>query len=245
MLLGKLYKERNLISSAVSSFKDALGINPLALEAVLSLIDLSVPLNEITAIVEQYDEGKMSWIRSFITSAEHAKRKEEKEAMKICKDMYGEYPDNISIQLLTARMQSELNQKTSAIYTYKRIRALDPNCLDQMDEYAGLLRGEENVDELNRLTHELISVDANRAECWVAVALYSDLKGEKEKALGFVEKAISINKRHVYAYHLKGTILLSLNQAQAAVDAHFKGYALKMDIAAFKGLVKANLCIPK
>jgi hypothetical protein len=40
------------------------------------------------------------------------------------------------------------------------------------------------------------------------VALYSKLKGEKEKALRFVDKALQYDKRHIPAYHLRGSVLL-------------------------------------
>ena len=104
---------------------------------------------------------------------------------------------------------------------------------------------EENEDDLNRLTNELIAVDSHRPEAWVAISLYCDLKGEKEKALTFIEKALTLSKRHVHAYHVKGNLLLQLNKPDAAVRSHFKGYALKVDIQAFKGIIESNLKIPK
>ena len=40
----------------------------------------------------------------------------------------------------------------------------------------------------SRLANELLSADPNRAEAWVVMALYSEVRGEKEKAASFVDK---------------------------------------------------------
>jgi hypothetical protein len=34
----------------------------------------------------------------------------------------------------------------------------------------------------------MLQISSRRPEPWVAVALYSEMKGEKDKALGFVDK---------------------------------------------------------
>ena len=170
-----------------------------------------------------------------MAAQELGNKKEEKEALKVYQDLTSNFPDNISVLLRTASTQFCLRQNQSSIYTYQKIRNLDSNCVDQMDEFAQLLRIEEKGDDLNRLCHDLISVSPFRPETWVAVALYSDLKGEKDKAVEFLDKAISLNRRHVYAYHLKGSLLLELNRAEDAATAHFKGYMLKCELVAFEG----------
>jgi hypothetical protein len=59
-----------------------------------------------------------------------------------------------------------------------------------MDFYAVLLRQKGAAPHLNTLAHKLMSVDTRRPEPWIAVALHSDLKGERERALVFADKAV-------------------------------------------------------
>jgi anaphase-promoting complex subunit 7 len=106
-------------------------------------------------------------------------------------------------------------------------------------------RGANSGLDLNSLVHELLQIDDKRPEPWVAVALYSKMKGEKEKALRFVDKALQYDKRHIPAYHLRGSLLLSLGRADHAVVAYFQANALHRELISFKGLVDAYLAVPK
>ena len=65
---------------------------------------------------------------------------------------------------------------------------LDPFCLDFMDVFASVIKSMGNELELNRLAHQLLSIDKSRPEPWNTVAMYTDMKGQKARALQFVEK---------------------------------------------------------
>lgn len=47
-----------------------------------------------------------------------------------------------------------------------------------------------SANPLVRLANELLSTDPRRAEAWVVIALYSQVRGEKEKAVSFVDKVL-------------------------------------------------------
>jgi hypothetical protein len=57
-----------------------------------------------------------------------------------------------------------------------------------MDEYAMLLRSRGEHMDLNRLVHELISIDATRPEVWVAAAVYWEMRDDKIRALTYADK---------------------------------------------------------
>lgn len=46
------------------------------------------------------------------------------------------------------------------------------------------------MNSLVRLANELLTADPRRAEAWVVIALYSQIRGEKEKATSFVDKVL-------------------------------------------------------
>ena len=58
-----------------------------------------------------------------------------------------------------------------------------------MDIFAAALFKLDNRSELNKLAHDLITTDSNRHEGWLAVAMFTALKEDGDRALSFVEKA--------------------------------------------------------
>lgn len=114
-----------------------------------------------------------------------------------------------------------------------------------MDYYAVLLRQKSAGPLLNSLAHKLMSVDQKRPEPWVAVALYSDLKGDRDKAMALVDRALQLDRQHVLAYHVKGTLLLSMGRVDSAIAAFLEASELQKDVHSFKGLVDAYLAAHK
>ena len=55
----------------------------------------------------------------------------------------------------------------------------------------------------------------------MAIALYTELRGDREKALHFVEKALVLSPRHVLALQLKGDLLVQLNKPEHAIISFF------------------------
>ena len=82
---------------------------------------------------------------------------------------------------------------------------------------------------------------AQRPETWVAIALYTELRGERDKALHFVEKALVLSPRHVLALQLKGGFLLHLNKPEHAIISFFHAKELRKDLRSYKGLVDAYI----
>ena len=59
-----------------------------------------------------------------------------------------------------------------------------------MDEYALLLRSKSDHSELKRLVHDLLNIDAECPEVWVASAIYWDMRNDKERAATYVDKVV-------------------------------------------------------
>ena len=114
-----------------------------------------------------------------------------------------------------------------------------------MDYFAVLLRHKGTSGSLNSLAHRLMMIDQRRPEPWIAVSLYSDMRGDREKALSLVDQALQSNPNHVLGYHIKGTLLLSMGRADHAMQAFMHANQLQKDIHSFKGLVDAFLALHK
>lgn len=168
-------------------------------------------------------------------------------AITLFGDLEKQFPSNLHVLLNIGKLQQELMEYQEALYTFKKARITDEFNLKHMDLYALVLqqRGGPSTLELNKLVHELLAISEQRPEPWVAVALYSKAKGEKEKGLSFLDKALQFDKRHILAYQLRGSLLMSLGRADHAVVAYFQANALHRELASFKGLVEAYLAVPK
>ena len=67
---------------------------------------------------------------------------------------------------------------------------------------------------------------------------YCEMKGEQDKALTLVEKAIKLRPTYQNAYLLKGALLLS-NRPTEALQTFYLAYEISADLDAVRGLVEA------
>lgn len=105
-----------------------------------------------------------------------------------------------------------------------------------------ILRKRGCAQELNELVYQLIRKNPDAPETWVAVALYNDHTGQKEKALEYVERALSLDDNHIGAHIVKSRVLFSIAETDSAVLSYRKAYQIrKGDMAVFEGLVEAYL----
>lgn len=67
------------------------------------------------------------------------------------------------------------------------MRSLDPYVITYMDEYAMLLKTKSDYTKLNKLVHDLLSIDPMRPEVFVALSVLWGRKDERG-ALSYAEK---------------------------------------------------------
>jgi hypothetical protein len=100
----------------------------------------------------------------------------------------------------------------------------DGELVDFQDYHAVLLRQRAAAPELGRLAKRLMDQTAGkRPEPWVAASLHADLRGDKERALAFVDKATAVDPAHVLTYHVKGTYVRACVCVRVCVCV--RGYA--------------------
>lgn len=70
-----------------------------------------------------------------------------------------------------------------------QVRSIDPYLVTYMDEYAMLLKIKSDHSKLNKLVHDLLSIDPTRPEVFVALSALWERKDERG-ALSYAEKVV-------------------------------------------------------
>ena len=73
--------------------------------------------------------------------------------------------------------------------------------------------------DLFKLAQDLLAADPQRPEPWLTVALCAD---DDAKALGIVDKAITLNSRHARSHLMRGELLLKLGKTEQASQAYYQ-----------------------
>jgi len=253
MMLGRLNQQSEVERAAISAYKEVLKANPWAIEAVLALQELGAnsphaweALDSLNLAQtwqgDQAGEPSAPWLTEALDANRQAEMHDHRGALEGYSQLSSQYPNNVQLMLSTAKSFMLLGNYEDAQKTYAAVRTVDECNLDGMDLYAStIIRGGGDAEDLNSLARETMEIDNQRAEPWTTAALYSDLKGDKEKAVMFAEKAITVDKRHVCSYVVYGYLCLSLGRVDKAITAYRMAHRIKREILVFQGLVEAYL----
>ena len=121
---------------------------------------------------------------------------------------------------------------------------IDPSRMEGMDYFAMAKRYRGSPVEFSALTHKFMKQGQGmRIEGWVAAALYNDMRGDKNKALICIEKALSIDNQNIPALQIKGALALTIGKTEMAISSFSECNALRKNLSCYKGLVDSYLSI--
>ncbi|KAF8387893.1 hypothetical protein HHK36_026555 [Tetracentron sinense] len=167
-----------------------------------------------------------------------------KGGLELFTELLQRFPNNVHILLEIAKVEAIIGKNDEAIMNFEKARSFDPYIVSYMDEYAMLLKMKSDHSKLNKLVHDLLSIDPTRAEVFVAMSVLWERKDERG-ALAYAEKSIRIDERHIPGYIMKGNLFLSLNRPDAAVTAFRGAQELRPDLRSYQGLVRSYLALSK
>ncbi|TPX45796.1 hypothetical protein SeLEV6574_g03651 [Synchytrium endobioticum] len=219
--LADIYERLREYSSAIMCHKAIIGQYPDATEPFLALLRLKVPFEE----VEQILPDPTSWSGAYIVAHQDRRYQDYKKAKDGFRILERNFKNNIDLCYHIAECEMESGHDLQAL-----------------DKYAALLREQEKATAVNQLAQTVFSIADDRPECWLVLAHHSELKGDKEKALFYVNTAVDIAPMYPEAHYLKGLLLQKM-----AVDdkARNKMDSAKVSFAdALKSFRKANEICP-
>ncbi|KAJ3021241.1 UNVERIFIED_CONTAM: Anaphase-promoting complex subunit 23 [Siphonaria sp. JEL0065] len=129
-------------------------------------------------------------------------------------------PHSTSIKLAEASMFYHHQDHPSSIHLFSQVYAENPSLLDKCDEYANALYVLEDGPVLSHLAHRCTQIDEYRPETCIAVANYYSIRGEHEKAIAYLKRAVVLDKGNSLPWTLIGHEYLELKNQAAAIEVY-------------------------
>ncbi|XVF05147.1 hypothetical protein REPUB_Repub05bG0146800 [Reevesia pubescens] len=165
--------------------------------------------------------------------------------LELFAELLQRFPNNIHRLLEMAKVETIIGKNDEAIMNFEKVRSIDPYVVTYMDEYAMLLKMKSDYSKLNKLVHDLLSIDPTRPEVFVALSVLWERKDERGLYLMLKRLSIKIDERHIPGYIMKGNLLLSLKRPESAVMAFKGAQELRADLRSYQGLVHSYLAFFK
>ncbi|XP_020885792.1 anaphase-promoting complex subunit 7 isoform X2 [Arabidopsis lyrata subsp. lyrata] len=254
ILMAKLHRNSGYNRGAIAFYKECLRQCPYVLEAVIGLAELGVSAKDIISSFTQTSNrsAKVSldqidptrWLQRYVEAqccvASHA----YKGALELFAELLQRFPNNLHLLTETAKVEAIIGKNDEAIMRFEKVRSIDPYTTTSMDEYAMLLQIKCDYSRLNKLVHDLLSIDHTRAEVFVALSVLWERK-DARTALSYAEKSIRVDERHIPGYIMKGNLLLQAKRPEAAAIAFRAAQNLRSDLRSYQGLVHSYLAFGK
>ncbi|OAY27779.1 anaphase-promoting complex subunit 7 [Manihot esculenta] len=254
LLMAKLYRNSRHNRFAVACYKECLRHCPYVLEAIIALAELGAAAKDIISTFSQassrsgrapFDHVDSNrWLQRYVEAQCCIASNDYKGGLEFFGELLQRFPNNLHILLEIAKVEAIIGKNDEAIVNFEKVRSLDPYVVTYMDEYAMLLKTKSDYSKLNKLVHDLLSIDPTRPEVFVALSVLWERKDERG-ALSYAEKSIRIDERHIPGYIMKGNLLLSLKRPEAAVVAFRGAQELRPDLRSYQGLVHSYLAFSK
>uniref|UniRef100_H2UTH9 Anaphase promoting complex subunit 7 n=2 Tax=Takifugu rubripes TaxID=31033 RepID=H2UTH9_TAKRU len=187
MMLANLYKKAGQERSAVTSYKEVLRQCPLALDAIIGLLSLSVKGAEVASMT-------MDVIQTG-----------------------GAILYNVDLLVSLADVYFRASDTKNAILKFEQAQMLDPYLIKGMDVYGYLMAREGHLEDVEVLGGRLFNISDQHAEPWVISGCHSFYSKRYSRALYLGAKAIQLNSNSVQALLLKGAALRNMGRVQEAI----------------------------
>jgi len=249
MALGKFYaKDGKKPKPAIAAFKAVLAEMPCNIEAISYLVKLNMDGPDVLAFLTETCRDRTdaslytnnNWLLAIAKSCIN-KRQCEFDA-KHNAVLLETFPNNVWLMALLAQTATQSEHAEEALRLYRQMRLVDSTAVEGLEEYGLLLTEKAKIEELVKLTDEVLSVNSQRPTGWLLAAMYCEAKNEHEKALNFVDKAIRIDPC-APCFRIKGRILLSNGNVDAALHEYSLAISAEGDLSSYAGKIRAYMTV--
>uniref|UniRef100_A0A8C3BHP7 Anaphase promoting complex subunit 7 n=1 Tax=Cairina moschata TaxID=8855 RepID=A0A8C3BHP7_CAIMO len=225
MMLANLYKKAGQERSSVTSYKEVLRQCPLALDAILGLLSLSVKGAEVASMTMNVIQSipNLDWLSVWIKAYAFVHTGDNTRAINtICSlEKKSLLRDNVDLLGSLADLYFRAGDNKNSILKFEQAQMLDPYLIKGMDVYGYLLAREGRLEDVENLGCRLFNISDQHAEPWVVSGCHSFYSKRYSRALYLGAKAIQLNSNSVQALLLKGAALRNMGRVQEAI-IHFR-----------------------
>ncbi|KPP69091.1 anaphase-promoting complex subunit 7-like [Scleropages formosus] len=225
MMLANLYRKAGQERSAVTSYKEVLRQCPLALDAIIGLLSLSVKGAEVASMTMDVMQSvpNLDWLSVWIKAYAFIHAGENLRAINtICSlEKKSLLRDNVDLLVSLADLYFRAGDTKNAILKFEQAQMLDPYLIKGMDVYGYLMAREGHLEDVEVLGGRLFNISDQHAEPWVISGCHSFYSKRYSRALYLGAKAIQLNSNSVQALLLKGAALRNMGRVQEAI-IHFR-----------------------
>ncbi|KAJ3003858.1 hypothetical protein NUW54_g5089 [Trametes sanguinea] len=170
------------------------------------------------------------------------------------------FPRSMWIMALRGNVLYYLHDFTAAEAQFRKILAIDPYRVDDIDILSNILYVSENNNALSKLAHDYLAIDKDRPEICCIIGEcqnltaeppefnhvhclagnYYSLRAEHEKAVKYFKRATQLDRSYLAAWTLMGHEFVEMKNSHAAIEAYRKAVDVnKKDYRAWYGLAQA------
>ncbi|KAG8011672.1 Anaphase-promoting complex subunit 7 [Nibea albiflora] len=225
MMLANLYRKAGQERSAVTSYKEVLRQCPLALDAIIGLLSLSVKGAEVASMTMDVIQSipNLDWLSVWVKAYAFIHAGDNQRAINtICSlEKKSLLRDNVDLLVSLADVYFRAGDTKNAILKFEQAQMLDPYLIKGMDVYGYLMAREGHLEDVEVLGGRLFNISDQHAEPWVISGCHSFYSKRYSRALYLGAKAIQLNSNSVQALLLKGAALRNMGRVQEAI-IHFR-----------------------
>uniref|UniRef100_A0A8C7WD36 Anaphase-promoting complex subunit 7 n=1 Tax=Oncorhynchus mykiss TaxID=8022 RepID=A0A8C7WD36_ONCMY len=170
MMLANLYRKAGQERSAVTSYKEVLRQCPLALDAIIGLLSLSVKGAEVASMTMDVIQSipNLDWLSAWIKAYAFIHAGDNHRAINtICSlEKKSLLRDNVDLLVSLADVYFRAGDTKNSILKFEQAQMLDPYLIKGMDVYGYLMAREGHLEDVEVLGGRLFNISDQHAEPW-------------------------------------------------------------------------------
>lgn len=218
--LGHLYRSERQLTKSISSFKEVVRDNPLALGAMKELMKMGVSPHDIKSLAHPAFDWIYSWLQGQAALYSYRPKIAVEEFKKLL--ARSDLQDTCSIMADLGRAFYYDGDVKKAISVFKTMLKKHPDSIEGFDCFAACLYTANEPKILEEICTKLIprcEVGESAPEPWVALGYLSFMNNKKDvKSLHFTQKACIASDNGTEAILLKARIIAETKSATEAIS---------------------------
>ncbi|KAJ1966694.1 Anaphase promoting complex subunit 7 [Dispira parvispora] len=241
-ILAEASEKLGNLSVACQARKEILRQLPLAYEEYVALMWLGAPWPEIQECLPT--DCEFLWFHQFVKARYAIRTMQYNTALQLYQQLESKlFPDHPDLLRALAEVHLRQGNTVLAFYTFGQLHTRHPNVIRGKDSYASLLCTQGDSCQVGSLVDQLKRVHPNSPQLWLAMAHHCVSQGQVQRALLFVEKALTIQDHYAEAHLARGHLLLRLQRPTEALMAYRQAHRLDSSPGSFQGQVNSYLAL--